>query len=65
MAMTPRERDEKDELTLSRIKRIARGSGTTIQDVNKLKKTFKQSKQFFKSAPSRKMMDKFLDGATL
>lgn len=63
LAMTPRERNEKDELTLNRVKRIAKGSGTTIQDVNKLKKTFKQSKQFFKSAPSKKMMEKFLDGA--
>jgi signal recognition particle subunit SRP54 len=63
LAMTPRERGEKDELTISRVKRVAKGSGTTIQDVNKLKKTFKQSKQFFKSAPSKKMMDKFLDGA--
>lgn len=59
--MTSRERSEKDELTISRVKRIARGSGTSLQDVNKLKKSFKQSKQFFKSAPSKKMMDKFMD----
>lgn len=63
LAMTPRERDDKDELTLSRVKRIARGSGTDVQDVNKLKKTFRESKKFFKSAPSKKMMDKFLDGS--
>lgn len=63
LSMTARERCEKDELSISRIKRISRGSGTSIQDVNKLKKSFKQSKQFFKSGPSKKMMDKFLDGA--
>ena len=61
LAMTPRERDGKDELTISRMKRIAKGSGAAMQDVNKLKKTFIQSKQFFKSASTRKMMDKFLD----
>lgn len=61
LSMTSRERCEKDELTISRVKRIARGSGTSLQEVNKLKKSFKQSKQFFKNAPSKKMMDKFMD----
>ncbi len=67
LSMTKRERSEKDELSISRTKRIAMGSGTSIQDVNKLKKSFKQSKQFskqfFKNAPSKEMMDKFMDGA--
>lgn len=63
LSMTPKERFEKNDLSMSRMKRIARGSGTTLQDVNKLKKSFKKSKQFFKNAPSRKMMDKFLDNA--
>ena len=61
LSMTLRERSEKDDLSMSRMKRIARGSGTTVQDINKLKKSFKQSKQFFKNPPSRKMMDKFMD----
>ncbi|MFC2049179.1 signal recognition particle protein [Chlamydiota bacterium] len=61
LSMTLRERSEKDDLSMSRMKRIARGSGTTVQDVNKLKKSFKQSKQFFKNPPSRKMLDKFMD----
>ena len=60
-SMTQRERCEKDDLSMSRMKRIARGSGTTVQEINKLKKSFKQSKQFFKNPPSRKMMDKFMD----
>ncbi len=60
-SMTKRERLEKDELSMSRMKRVARGSGTTVQEINKLKKSFKQSKQFFKNPPSRKMMDKFMD----
>jgi signal recognition particle subunit SRP54 len=61
LSMTQKERCEKDDLSMSRMKRIARGSGMAVQDVNKLKKSFKQSKQFFKSAPSKKMMDKFKD----
>lgn len=61
LSMTLRERSEKDDLSMARMKRIARGSGTTVQDINKLKKSFKQSKQFFKSVPSKKMMDKFKD----
>lgn len=61
LSMTARERCEKDDLSMSRMKRIAMGSGTTVQDINKLKKSFKKSKQFFKHAPSRKMMDKFMD----
>jgi signal recognition particle subunit SRP54 len=61
LSMTPRERSEKDDLSMGRMKRIARGSGTTVQDVNKLKKSFKQSKQFFKNPPSKKMMEKFMD----
>ncbi|MCH9625594.1 MAG: Signal recognition particle protein [Chlamydiales bacterium] len=63
LSMTTKERLEKDELSMSRMKRIARGSGTTVQDINKLKKSFKKSKQFFKNAPNRKMMEKFMDKA--
>ncbi|MFZ0566262.1 MAG: signal recognition particle protein [Chlamydiales bacterium] len=61
-SMTPRERQEKDELVYSRVKRIAQGSGNSIADVNKLKKSFKKSKQFFKNGPNRKMLDKFMRG---
>ncbi|MHC4429013.1 MAG: signal recognition particle protein [Planctomycetota bacterium] len=39
-SMTQRERDDVKCLNKSRIKRIARGSGTTIADVNKLTKQF-------------------------
>lgn len=61
LSMTLKEREEKNELSMSRMQRIARGSGTAVHDVNKLKKSFKHSKQFLKSASSKKMMDKFLD----
>lgn len=62
LSMTMRERQEKDDLSMSRMKRIARGSGTTIQDINKLKKSFKKSKQFFKNAPNKKMLEKMMGG---
>ena len=63
LSMTLKERSEKDELSMSRMKRIARGSGTTLQDINKLKKSFKKSKQFFKNIPNQKMLDKFMDNS--
>lgn len=60
LSMTIRERQERDELSMGRMKRIARGSGTTIQDINKLKKSFKKSKQFFKNVPNKKTLEKMM-----
>lgn len=51
-SMTKKERENPDIIDSSRRKRIARGSGTTVQDVNKLLKQFKETK---------KMMKKFTD----
>ncbi len=62
LSMTQRERQERDELSVQRSKRIARGSGTELSDVNKLKKSFKQSKQFFKNGPNKKMLEKYMGG---
>ena len=47
-SMTPRERRHPDVLNASRRKRIAAGSGTTVQDVNALIRQFEQSKQMMK-----------------
>ena len=47
-SMTPRERRNPDVLNASRRKRIAAGSGTTVQDVNALIRQFEQSKQMMK-----------------
>lgn len=47
-SMTPRERRHPDILNASRRKRIAAGSGTTVQDVNALIRQFEQSKQMMK-----------------
>lgn len=62
-SMTPEERREECELTPSRRKRIHRGSGTSIDDINKLVKTYKQAKQFFKNMPNMKNMEKMLGGS--
>jgi signal recognition particle subunit SRP54 len=62
-SMTPAERIEKCELTVPRKKRIAKGSGTSIEDVNKLVKSFKQAKQFFKNMPNMKTLEKMMGGA--
>ncbi len=44
-SMTPAERSNTKLLNASRRKRIAQGSGTTVQDVNKLVKQYEQSLQ--------------------
>jgi signal recognition particle subunit SRP54 len=62
LSMTPGEREEKDELSMNRRKRLAKGSGLTIDDVNKLVKSFKQAKQFFKNLPSNKQLEKVFGG---
>ncbi|MGB7604074.1 MAG: signal recognition particle protein [Lutisporaceae bacterium] len=47
-SMTKKERTEPSIINASRRKRIAAGSGTTIQDVNKLLKNFEQTKKMMK-----------------
>jgi signal recognition particle subunit SRP54 len=61
LSMTPSEREEKVELTPSRRRRIADGSGVKVDDVNKMIKSFKRLKQFFKDMPNLKKQ--FLNGA--
>lgn len=55
MSMTPKERDEPALINGSRKKRIADGSGTTIQDVNKLLKQFEETRKVMRmmSNPSK------------
>lgn len=48
-SMTPQERDNHTIISGSRRKRIARGSGTTVQEVNQLLKQFVQMKKMMKS----------------
>ena len=58
-SMTPRERRNPSVLNASRRKRIAAGSGTTVQDVNQLIRQFDQSKQMMKQMMSRGRKGKF------
>lgn len=50
LSMTPKERKNPDLLNASRRKRIAEGSGTSVQKVNSLLKQFKQISGFMKKA---------------
>lgn len=53
-SMTMVERQEKVDLVPSRRRRIATGSGTSIDDVNRMIKGFKRLKQFCKEMPALK-----------
>ncbi len=62
-SMTPDERQGKCELSVPRRRRIADGSGTKIDDINRLVKSFKQAKQFFKNMPNMKNLEKLMGGS--
>ncbi len=55
MSMTPQERENPSILNTSRRNRIARGSGTNIQEVNKLIKQFDQMRKVLKMATDPRM----------
>jgi signal recognition particle subunit SRP54 len=48
-SMTPYEREHHDVINGSRRKRIARGSGTSVQEVNQLLRQYAQMRKMFKS----------------
>ncbi len=58
-AMTKREREKPDILNASRKKRIAAGSGTTVEEVNKLLKQYDQTRTLMKQFSDPKAMSKF------
>ncbi len=63
LSMTAEERQRPDIIGGSRRRRIARGSGTTPQDINQLMNQFRQTqkmmKQFSKSRNPRSLMNMF------
>ena len=61
-AMTKREREKPDILNASRKKRIAAGSGTTVEEVNKLLKQFEQIRALMKQFSDPKKMARFGKG---
>jgi signal recognition particle subunit SRP54 len=58
-SMTPQERKNPDIIKASRRQRIAKGSGTSIQQVNQLLRQFEQSKEMMKQLKSGKMRNLF------
>ena len=54
-SMTPAERSNPEILNGSRRTRIAKGSGTTIQEVNRLLKQFDQTRKMMKMVTGSKM----------
>lgn len=55
LSMTPNERRNPDQITGSRRRRIAAGSGTSVQDVNQLLNQFKQARKMMQMMSSGKM----------
>ena len=55
LSMTPKERQHPEILNTSRKNRIARGSGTTLQEVNRLVKQFEQTRKMMKMVTGTKM----------
>ena len=53
-SMTPQERANPEIINGSRRQRIARGSGTTIQEVNRLLKQFEETRKMMKAATAMK-----------
>lgn len=54
-SMTPRERENPNLINSSRKNRIAKGSGTSVQEVNRVLKQFEQTKQMMKQMRGNKL----------
>ena len=72
-SMTPSERNDPDTLNVSRKKRIAKGSGRSVQEVNRLMKQFNDMKKMMKQFSGggkgkkgkRKQMENMMNGMNL
>jgi signal recognition particle subunit SRP54 len=62
LSMTPAERAELVPLDDKRRRRVALGSGTSVEDVAQLVKSFTQMKQFLKQMPNMKFLGKMMGG---
>ena len=56
LSMTKKERDNPSIINSSRKKRIAAGSGTSVQEINQLLKQFEQTKVMMKQFKKGKRM---------
>ena len=59
-SMTKKERENPDLLNNSRKRRIAKGSGTTVQDVNRLLKSYEEMLRLLKKMKKPGKMQMFL-----
>ena len=59
-SMTPFERENPDTINGSRRQRIAKGSGTTIQEVNKLLKQFEETRKMMRMMQDKNAMSKLM-----
>ena len=64
-SMTSHEREHHEVINGSRRKRIARGSGTSVQEVNQLLRQYAQMRKMFKSMSKSGFMQKRLAGIKL
>lgn len=61
-SMTQKEREHPEIINGSRRQRIARGSGTTLQEVNRLLKQFEDARKMMKAAATMKNPMKMMRG---
>ena len=61
-SMTPEERQNPELLNGSRRKRIAKGSGTTVREINELMKQFDQMKKMMKTMSKMGKMGRAMEG---
>ena len=61
-SMTPQEKRNTKLLNASRRIRIAKGSGTTVQDINKFIKSYEMTQKMMKQMKSKGGMKKFMNG---
>lgn len=59
-SMTPSERENADIINGSRRKRIASGSGTTVEEVNKLLKQFEETRKMMRMFSNKEQMAKMM-----
>lgn len=59
-SMTPKERESPDVLNSARRQRIAKGSGTSIQEVNRLIKQFEDTRKMMKMMTNKDQMAKMM-----
>jgi signal recognition particle subunit SRP54 len=60
MSMTPKEREQPALIDMNRRKRIAKGSGTHINEVNKLMKQFEETRKMMKTMTNKEKMKQMM-----